>query len=130
MQKYIELYGEEFAFVLYQWYIDNGMLICPTISSIFLGADQTDHRHALLGQDKVYASLVSKFFETRAYPELSWMHHLACRRYGDTAAALLVVSQDEPELAQQQVRHLTPHHRTTCADISAFEQYWQAGGCR
>jgi hypothetical protein len=24
VQKYIELYGEEFAFVLYQWYIDNG----------------------------------------------------------------------------------------------------------
>lgn len=23
MQKYIEQYGEEFAFVLYQWYIDN-----------------------------------------------------------------------------------------------------------
>ena len=27
VQKYIELYGEEFAFVLYQWYIDNGMSI-------------------------------------------------------------------------------------------------------
>lgn len=26
VQKYIELYGEEFAFVLYQWYIDNGTI--------------------------------------------------------------------------------------------------------
>ena len=24
VQTYIELFGEEFAFVLYQWYIDNG----------------------------------------------------------------------------------------------------------
>lgn len=30
IQKYIERHGEEFAFVLYQWYIDNGKLQRPT----------------------------------------------------------------------------------------------------
>lgn len=28
IQTYIERFGEEFAFVLYQWYIDQGSLSC------------------------------------------------------------------------------------------------------
>jgi nuclear pore complex protein Nup133 len=63
-----------------------------------------DHRHALLGQDKVYSSLVSKFFESREFPDLAWLHHLACRRYGDAASNLLVVDQAEEGLAQKHVR--------------------------
>lgn len=62
-----------------------------------------DHRHALLGQDKVYSALVSKFFETTDHPDLAWMHHLACRRYGDAASDLLVVDQSTESLAQRHV---------------------------
>jgi nuclear pore complex protein Nup133 len=48
--------------------------------------------------------LVSKFFESREYPDLAWLHHLACRRYGDAASDLLVVDQAEESLAQKHVR--------------------------
>jgi nuclear pore complex protein Nup133 len=62
-----------------------------------------DHRHALLAQDKVYSGLVSRFFELRKYPELAWMHHLACNRYGEAAADLLVVDKLETDLSQKHV---------------------------
>jgi hypothetical protein len=66
----------------------------------------TDHRHALLSQDKVYSGLVSRFFaeSTPRYPELAWMHHLACKRYGEAASDLLVVNKEEQDLAQKHVR--------------------------
>ena len=69
-----------------------------------------DHRHALLSQDKVYSALVSRFFaesEPR-YPELAWMHHLACKRYGEAASDLLVVDRSEEDLAQKHVSRLIP----------------------
>jgi nuclear pore complex protein Nup133 len=62
-----------------------------------------DHRHALLAQDKVYSGLVSRFFESRNYPELAWMHHLSCKRYGEAASDLLVVDKLETDLAQKHV---------------------------
>jgi len=33
LQTYIERFGEEFAFVLYEWYIQQGMLSAPSLSS-------------------------------------------------------------------------------------------------
>ncbi|KAL7420109.1 hypothetical protein Q5752_005074 [Cryptotrichosporon argae] len=80
IQTYIERFGEEFAFVLYQWYIDNG------------------HIHALLSQDEVYGALLTSFFASHAYPHLAWMHHLACGRYGDAAQALAGVEATTGEL--------------------------------
>lgn len=73
IQVYIEKFGEDFAFELYRWYIDQGQL------------------HALLTQDEVYGSLVTRFFETHHYPELGWIHHIACKRYGEAAGALTQV---------------------------------------
>jgi nuclear pore complex protein Nup133 len=66
-----------------------------------------DHRHALLSQDKVYSGLVSRFFaeSNPRYPELAWMHHLACKRYGEAASDLLVVNKEEQDLAQ---KHVSP----------------------
>ncbi|WVQ93625.1 hypothetical protein IAU59_000701 [Kwoniella sp. CBS 9459] len=87
LQTYIERFGEEFAFVLYQWYIDQGQA------------------YELLTQDEVYGSLVSRFFEEHSYPELEWMHHLACRRYGAAAGALTDVMKDQSTKALEQ-QHL------------------------
>ncbi|OCF44072.1 hypothetical protein I317_02025 [Kwoniella heveanensis CBS 569] len=87
LQTYIERFGEEFAFVLYQWYIDQGQA------------------YELLTQDEVYGSLVSRFFEENSYPELEWMHHLACRRYGAAAGALTHVMKDQSTKALEQ-QHL------------------------
>jgi len=66
----------------------------------------SDHRHALLSQDKVYSGLVSRFFaeSNPRYPELAWMHHLACKRYGEAASDLLLVNKEEQDLAQKHVR--------------------------
>ncbi|GFZ42387.1 hypothetical protein JCM24511_00102, partial [Saitozyma sp. JCM 24511] len=93
LQGYIEKFGEEFAFVLYQWYIDQRQF------------------HALLTQDEVYGALVTKFFRdpstggkaTAQYPELAWIHDIACKRYGDAAEALLAVNGDRAERSQKQL---------------------------
>ena len=87
--------------MLYQWYIDNGMSLAIGIMLL-----TKDHRHALLSQDKVYSGLVSRFFSESnpRYPELAWMHHLACKRYGEAASDLLVVNKEEQDLAQKHVR--------------------------
>jgi nuclear pore complex protein Nup133 len=59
----------------------------------------------------VYGGLLTKFFHetdedgkrrTR-YPELSWIHDIACKRYGDAAEALLAVNDDTSDLAQKHV---------------------------
>ncbi|ORY21434.1 Non-repetitive/WGA-negative nucleoporin C-terminal-domain-containing protein, partial [Naematelia encephala] len=83
LQVFIERFGEEFAFVLYQWYIDQGQL------------------HSLLSQDEVYGALLTKFFDIYGYPELAWMHHIACKRYGDAAIALSTVDADTESLSQK-----------------------------
>jgi nuclear pore complex protein Nup133 len=63
-------------------------------------------------QDEVHGALVSKFFRdpstggkaTAQYPELAWIHDIACKRYGDAAEALLVVNGDRADRSQKQVR--------------------------
>jgi hypothetical protein len=57
------------------------------------------------GQITDMRSLV-RFFDTRDYPDLAWMHHLACRRYGDAGSDLLVVDQSTESLAQ---KHVSPY---------------------
>ncbi|KAK4686173.1 hypothetical protein P7C73_g3957, partial [Tremellales sp. Uapishka_1] len=83
IQSYIERFGQEFAFVLYQWYIDQGQ------------------PHALLSQDEVYGSLLTEFFRINQYPELAWLHHISCKRYGEAAKALLVVDVQAEALSQK-----------------------------
>nr|XP_019048984.1 hypothetical protein I302_02764 [Kwoniella bestiolae CBS 10118]OCF27914.1 hypothetical protein I302_02764 [Kwoniella bestiolae CBS 10118] len=84
LQRYIERFGEEFAFVLYQWYIDQGQA------------------YELLNQDEVYGVLVTRFFAENDYPELAWMHHLAFRRYDEAAGTLRSVMRDESTKALDQ----------------------------
>ncbi|WWC58351.1 uncharacterized protein I303_100891 [Kwoniella dejecticola CBS 10117] len=85
LQRYIERFGEEFAFVLYQWYIDQGQA------------------YELLNQDEVYGALVTRFFAEHHYPELAWMHHLAFQRYDEAAHALkdVMVDDSTTKLGQQ-----------------------------
>ncbi|WWC66609.1 uncharacterized protein I206_100512 [Kwoniella pini CBS 10737] len=87
LQRYIERFGEEFAFVLYHWYIDQGQA------------------YELLNQDEVYGVLVTRFFAEHQCPELAWMHHLAFRRYDGAAIALKDAMADEntTKLEQQQL---------------------------
>ncbi|WWC86014.1 uncharacterized protein L201_000885 [Kwoniella dendrophila CBS 6074] len=84
LQTYIERFGEEFAFVLYQWYIDQGQA------------------YELLNHDEVYGVLVTRFFAEHDYPELAWMHHLAFKRYDEAAGALKEVMKDDSTKALEQ----------------------------
>lgn len=63
-------------------------------------------QHALLSQDEVYGSLVTKFFKMTDYPELAWLHHVACGRYGAAAKALAMVDEREPGLDSKHVSRL------------------------
>lgn len=59
--------------------------------------------HALLSQDEVYGGLVSKFFSMTDYPQLSWLHDIACGRYGAAASALGKVDSRESGLDAKHV---------------------------
>lgn len=85
IEQYIERFGKDFAFVLYQWYIDNGQV------------------YTLLSQDEVYGSLLSAFFQQYPHPELSWIHDIAIKRYGDAATALFEVDRGTIDLDQKHV---------------------------
>lgn len=103
IQRYIEQFGAEFAFILYEWYIQEG----ASHSFIVSGAETFSGRlHALQSQDEVYGGLVTRFFETYGYPELAWMHQIACKRYADAGLALLAVDAQTEELSQRHVRIL------------------------
>lgn len=86
IEMYIEKYGQDFAFVLYQWYIDEGKL------------------YDLLSQDEVYGRLLSAFFAAHPHPELSWLHSIAIADYGGAAAALQAVEAGTAPLAQKHLQ--------------------------
>ena len=60
-------------------------------------------------QDEVYGGLLTRFFELNNYPELSWLHHIACKRYGQASEALITANQQTSMLSQKHVSlsHLT-----------------------
>ncbi|CAK9785321.1 unnamed protein product [Cutaneotrichosporon oleaginosum] len=84
-QVYIERFGNDFAFELYQWYIDQRQY------------------YDLLAQDEVYGARLTAFFAERPHPELSWMHDIASKRYGAAAASLAVVDGQTAALAEKQL---------------------------
>lgn len=83
IQAYIERFQSQFAFVLYQWYIDQGQL------------------YDLLSQDEAYGAYLTAFFQQYPHPELSWIHDIARGRYGESAASLVAVEGNTAELAQK-----------------------------
>lgn len=97
VQHYIELFQEEFAFVLYQYYIDQGE---PSSAGNQLTLGQL---YALMTQDEVYGKLLTKFFEVNDYPNVAWMHHIACKRYGAAATTLSTVNKRAPGLNEKHV---------------------------
>jgi nuclear pore complex protein Nup133 len=88
IQRYIEKFGAEFAFVLYQWYIDEGQVA------------------ALLSQDEMYGGLLTSFFEANPYPGLAWVHHVACKRYGMAGEALKAVDGVTRVVGKKDVSHV------------------------
>jgi nuclear pore complex protein Nup133 len=68
-----------------------------------LSLTTTGQLHALLTQDEVYGELLAAFFKENPHPELSWIHDIACKRYGGAAAALVAVDGETAQLAEKNV---------------------------
>ncbi|KAG0146483.1 hypothetical protein CROQUDRAFT_671107 [Cronartium quercuum f. sp. fusiforme G11] len=68
---YVERFKEEFAFQLYQWYVEQGRYL------------------DLLTQDPAYAPLVTSFLDSTDYGKISWIHDIAIGRF-DHATNVLV----------------------------------------
>lgn len=97
IQSFIEKFGSQFAFVLYQWYIDQGQYLPPP-------ALISGQLYSLLSQDEAYGTYLTAFFQQHPHPELAWIHDIASKRFGEAAAALVAVEGNTAELAQKHVR--------------------------
>jgi nuclear pore complex protein Nup133 len=80
-----------------------------TVSSLYplrwSSADTPEDRSKeLMTQDEVYGALVTKFFEVNDYPQLAWMHHIACKRYCQAAVSLIAVDGQTQNLSEKHVR--------------------------
>lgn len=84
-RTYISKYKEEFAFQLYQWYVEQGRY------------------HELLSQDPVYAPLITSFLDKMDYGKLSWIHDLAIDRFDHASHVLLKEAEAERNLADQKI---------------------------
>lgn len=114
-QYYIEKFREDFAFELYQWYIDMGALACVVIRALAcpsltlppcaLGPPRPAGKmKTLLTQDEVYAPLLLSFLDSTDNPRIAWVQDIATKRYDHAAQSLLKESEHEPKLAEKQVR--------------------------
>ncbi|KDQ07351.1 hypothetical protein BOTBODRAFT_192479 [Botryobasidium botryosum FD-172 SS1] len=83
--RYIELYREDFAYELYQRYIEKGKL------------------RILLEQDEKYNELLDGFFRNNSYPRIEWIHDIATSKYHEAGRVLLGEAQNEPKLASKHI---------------------------
>ncbi|PLW07853.1 hypothetical protein PCANC_24721 [Puccinia coronata f. sp. avenae] len=84
-RNYISKYREEFAFQLYQWYVEQGRY------------------HELLSQDPIYAPFITSFLDKMDYGKVSWIHDLAIDRFGHASQVLLKEAEAEKNLADQKI---------------------------
>ncbi|KAH9465346.1 hypothetical protein Pst134EA_013234 [Puccinia striiformis f. sp. tritici] len=84
-RTYIAKYQEEFAFQLYQWYVEQGRY------------------HELLSQDSVYAPLITSFLDNMDYGKFSWIHDLAIDRFDHASLVLLKEAESEKNLDDQKI---------------------------
>ncbi|CDZ97230.1 Nuclear pore complex, Nup133 component (sc Nup133) [Phaffia rhodozyma] len=85
VQFYIEKFREDFAFELYQWYIEKGQV------------------KTLLTQDEIYNELVTKFLDSTENSRIAWLHDLSIKRYDYASHSLLKESESEPKLVNKQL---------------------------
>lgn len=120
--------------MMYQWYIDNGT--CLLEARLALVLMRVGQYHALLTQDEAYGHLLTKFFDEPApgsktkqrYPELSWVHHIACKRYGHAASATNQLRLRSTVLDDKEVSGLLALSPTMLM-LAVHQQHWQASGC-
>lgn len=84
-RAYISRYKEQFAFQLYQWYVEQGRY------------------RELLDQDPIYAPLVTSFLDSMEYDKFSWIHDLAIDRFDHASKVLTKEAAVEKNLSDQKI---------------------------
>lgn len=110
VQFYIEKYKEDFAYALYQWYLDNGECGATVVHDLprLLAADTShigwsDLLSTLMTQDDAYSPMLTSFLKMKSLPRLSWLQDVRDKRYADASAALLSKAGSETVLAEKKV---------------------------
>ncbi|ORY72608.1 methyltransferase type 11 [Leucosporidium creatinivorum] len=85
IQFFMDKYREEFAFSLYQFYIEK------------------DQLRVLLEQDDAYRPLLTSFLDSTDNPHISWINDIAIGRFGNATDALVGEAVKEQSLAQKKL---------------------------
>lgn len=104
LHHYIQKYQEEFAFALYDWFLESGGYTINATTSYNDLIRFTGRSYDLMTQDTAYGPMLSKFLKLRRLPSLAWMQDVAEGRVEDASLALLEQAANEENLAEQKVR--------------------------
>ncbi|KAL4265228.1 nucleoporin Nup133 family protein [Pleurotus pulmonarius] len=84
IQRYIERFKDDFAFELFQWYIQHGEL------------------RIMFAQEDLYSIYFDRFFAAHPHPSIAWLHDLGKGRYESTAQTLLEEANRSTNLPSRQ----------------------------
>ncbi|KDE03357.1 hypothetical protein MVLG_06163 [Microbotryum lychnidis-dioicae p1A1 Lamole] len=82
---FLRKYAQEFAFPLYQFYIEKGQF------------------RTLLEQDEVYRPLLTQYLDMTDNQNISWINDIAIGRYAQATEALVSEAQKEIDLVQKKI---------------------------
>lgn len=106
LHHYIQKYQEDFAFALYDWYLESGEVVSFFSLASTKFQCYTGRSYDLMTQDGTYGPMLSKFLRLRQLPGLAWMQDVVESRIGDAADALLEQAESETNLSEQKVCEL------------------------
>ncbi|PWN41568.1 hypothetical protein IE81DRAFT_171999 [Ceraceosorus guamensis] len=98
-EKYLDRYGQAFAFQLFQWYIEQGRL------------------RTLLDVPDKYSPLLLDFFERSDNPRLAWLHDILLERHSTASRTLVQIADSEGKAAQKKLM-LSLGKLAHCADLT------------
>lgn len=104
VHHYIQKYKEDFAYALYDWYLETGTFIEESLSNtILIGCRLIGRTHELMTQDSTYGPMVSAYLRLRKLPGLAWMQDVTEGKVMDASKALLLQADQERKLSGQKV---------------------------
>lgn len=102
---FMDKYKQDFAFALYQFYLDN------------------NRPYDLLAQEDKYSKLLSEYWETVVdEPRLKWIQDLSTQHYQDASESLYREAQVEAKLAEKKVRLESSARASACTIVSLTDR--------
>jgi len=96
LEYYLMHYGEDFAFTLYNFYLQNRTPTIPSILTIEMYAE-------LLQEFPREKASLSKFLQPQKYEKLRWIHELSLTRYEDAGHTLQEIASHERRLRHKKL---------------------------